>query len=138
MRICLGQESQENVFRYLAREKKIADHWYPADSRAQARVDEYMEWQHLNTRAHCATYFIHRWLIPMQTKKIDQKKVASAEKTMISCLDDFERVWLGGGEKSYVAGDNISVADILAVCEDQKNRCIDQDRATQCCCDGEL
>ena len=28
--------------------------------------------------------------------------------------------------------------DILAVCEDQKNRCIDQDGATQCCCDGEL
>ena len=31
--------------RYLAREKDVADHWYPADSRAQARVDEYLEWQ---------------------------------------------------------------------------------------------
>ena len=103
--------------RYLAREKDVADHWYPGDSRGQARVDEYLEWQHLNTRAHCATYFIHRWLIPMQTKKIDEKKVAAAEKTMISCLNDFERVWLGGGEKKYVAGDKISVADIMAVCE---------------------
>ena len=36
---------------------------------------------------------------------------------MISCLDDFERVWLGGGEKNYVAGEKISVADIMAVCE---------------------
>ena len=53
----------------------------------------------------------------MQTKKIDEKKVAAAEKTMISCLDDFERVWLGEGRKKYVAGDMISVADILAVCE---------------------
>ena len=33
----------------------------------------------------------------MQTKKIDEKKVAAAEKTMISCLDDFERVWLAEG-----------------------------------------
>merc|ERR1711874_726607 len=41
--------------------------------------------------AHCATYFIHRWLLPMQTKKLD--------------------------EKTYVAGDKISVADIMAVCE---------------------
>ena len=38
------------MFRYLAREKEVADHWYPAHSRAQARVDEYLEWQHLNTR----------------------------------------------------------------------------------------
>ena len=105
------------MFRYLAREKNVADHWYPGDSRGQARVDEYLEWQHLNTRAHCATYFIHRFLLPMQTKKIDEKKVAAAEKTMISCLNDFERVWLGGGEKKYVAGDKISVADIMAVCE---------------------
>merc|ERR1719158_1809903 len=37
------------MFRYLAREKNVADHWYPSDSKAQARVDEYLEWQHLNT-----------------------------------------------------------------------------------------
>ena len=38
------------MFRYLAREKEVEDHWYPRDSKAQARVDEYMEWQHLNIR----------------------------------------------------------------------------------------
>ena len=38
------------IMRYLAREKEVEDHWYPVDSRAQARVDEYMEWQHLNIR----------------------------------------------------------------------------------------
>ena len=80
-------------------------------------MDEYLEWQHLNTRAHCATYFIHKWLLPMQTKKLDEKKVAAAEITMSSCLEEFERVWLAGGEKGYVAGDKISVADIMAVCE---------------------
>jgi len=105
------------MFRYLAREKNVADHWYPSDSKAQARVDEYLEWQHLNTRMMCAQYFIHRWLMPMQTKKLDEKKVAGAEKQMVSCLNDFERVWLAGGDKKYVVGDAISVADILAVCE---------------------
>jgi len=105
------------MFRYLAREKEVADHWYPRDSRAQARVDEYLEWQHLGTRMNCAGYFIARWLMPMTTKKFDEKAVAKAEKNMLGCLDDFERVWLRNGEKRYVAGDTISVADILAACE---------------------
>merc|ERR1711953_300087 len=39
----------------------------------------------------------------------------------------------GSGQKFEVHS-----CDALAVCEDQKNRCIDQDGATQCCCDGEL
>ena len=105
------------MFRYLAREKDVADHWYPADSRAQARVDEYLEWQHLNTRAMCAGYFIERWLKPMTTKKFNEKSVAKAEKSMVQCLDTFERVWLMDGQKKYVAGERISVADILAACE---------------------
>lgn len=105
------------MFRYLAREKSVADHWYPSDSKAQAKVDEYLEWQHLNTRMMCAGYFIERWLKPMMTKKFNEKSVAATKKTMEACLDDFERVWLEGGKKKYVVGDKISVADILAVCE---------------------
>lgn len=45
------------IVRYLARENKVADHWYPTDSEKQARVDEYLEWQHLNTRILCVTFF---------------------------------------------------------------------------------
>ena len=45
------------MFRYLAREKEVEDHWYPREARAQARVDEYLEWQHLGTRMNCAGYF---------------------------------------------------------------------------------
>ena len=30
---------------------QVADHWYPKESQAQARVDEYLEWQHLGTRS---------------------------------------------------------------------------------------
>ncbi|XP_047106665.1 glutathione S-transferase theta-1-like [Schistocerca piceifrons] len=45
------------ILRYLSRERNVPDHWYPADSKRQARVDEYLEWQHTNTRSHCSLYF---------------------------------------------------------------------------------
>lgn len=34
---------------------------------------------------------------------------------MVICLDTIENVWLG--KTNFIAGDNLSVADILAVCE---------------------
>ena len=47
------------ILRYLSRKYKdhVADHWYPCDIKGQARVDEYLEWQHTNTRINCAMYF---------------------------------------------------------------------------------
>lgn len=48
------------ILRYLCREHSVDDHWYPKDSKAQARVDEYLEWQHVNTRLSCAMYFQHK------------------------------------------------------------------------------
>ena len=45
------------ILRYLAQTKEIDPKWYPTDPEGQARVDEYLHWQHLNTRAGCAMYF---------------------------------------------------------------------------------
>lgn len=36
------------------------DHWYPSDLKLQAKVDEYLEWQHVNTRLFCAMFFQHK------------------------------------------------------------------------------
>lgn len=48
------------ILRYLCREKNVPDHWYPKDSKQQAKVDEYLEWQHLDTRLNCSMYFQHK------------------------------------------------------------------------------
>jgi glutathione S-transferase len=48
------------ILRYLCREKNVPDHWYPKDSKQQAKVDEYLEWQHLDTRLSCAMYFQYK------------------------------------------------------------------------------
>jgi len=106
------------IFRYLAREKSIADHWYPSDSLAQARVDEYLEWQHLSTRVNCAMYFQKRWMMPFLKQKMpDEKTVALMKERMERTLSDIEKIWLANGDKAFLCGDEISVADILAACE---------------------
>ena len=43
---------------------------------------------------------------------------------MEETLDDIEKVWLAGGGKKYIGGDNISVADIMACCELEQPRII--------------
>ncbi|XP_058831676.1 glutathione S-transferase theta-1-like [Topomyia yanbarensis] len=105
------------IVRYLAREYKFPDHWYPADSHKRARIDEYLEWQHHNTRATGATYFQYMWLRPkLMGSKIDPKRAEQFRQQLNSCLDFIEQEYLGGGSK-FLVGDEISVADLLAACE---------------------
>ena len=34
------------MMRYLARSRRVADHWYPADLRKRCKVDEYLDQHH--------------------------------------------------------------------------------------------
>lgn len=114
------------IIRYLAREFEIPDHWYPKDFKKQARVDEYLEWQHNNTRFHCAMFFQVKWLQPLLSgEPPKERRVQSFEKRMTECLDNIEQLWLDKNE--FLAGDEISVADILGVCELEQPRMADYD-----------
>ncbi|XP_058798066.1 glutathione S-transferase theta-3 [Phymastichus coffea] len=115
------------IFRYLCREFKVDDHWYPKDSQLQAKVDEYLEWQHLNTRLHCTTYFRVKYLLPLRTGKPAKADVArDLQASMIECLDHIEHIWLKDN-KPFIANDSISIADILAACEIEQPRLADYD-----------
>jgi len=109
------------ITRYLSREFKMDDHWYPSESKKQAKVDEYLEWQHLNTRLHCAAYFLAKFLNPlMRGKPPNPKKVAELESRMNDCIDIIENVWLK--DKPFLTGNTISVADIFCACELEQPR----------------
>nr|CAD7430861.1 unnamed protein product [Timema monikensis] len=110
------------ILRYLCREKQVRDHWYPRDSKLQAKVDEYLEWQHLDTRLNCSTYFLNKFLIPAVTGKPPKpEKVAESLKHMERTLNKIEDVWLAG-DKPYLTGEQISIADLLAACEVEQTR----------------
>uniref|UniRef100_K1QWE7 Glutathione S-transferase theta-1 n=1 Tax=Magallana gigas TaxID=29159 RepID=K1QWE7_MAGGI len=45
---------------YLCNRYDLPEHWYPRkDIKAQAKVNEYLNWQHANTRMNCAMVFRH-------------------------------------------------------------------------------
>ncbi|KDR15740.1 Glutathione S-transferase theta-1 [Zootermopsis nevadensis] len=109
------------ILRYLCREKNVPDHWYPKDNKQQAKVDEYLEWQHLDTRLNCSMYFQHKFLIPLiKGEPPNEKKVAEFERRMKTTLGLIENVWLEN--TPYLTGNQITIADLLGVCEIEQPR----------------
>lgn len=89
---------------------------YPDNIQQKALIDEYLEWQHLNTRSNCAFYFIYNWLLPMMSGKAPEpKKGEQILKRMEKTLDDLENIWLK--ENKFLTGDKLTAADIWAACE---------------------
>lgn len=117
--------------RYLKRTTNcIPDSLYPADTEAQARVDEYLEWQHNNARLLCARYFQMLWLWPKWFGRVtDAAQVADMKTRMEACLDVIENVWLAG-DSQYLVGDHLTVADIWAICELEQPRMAGYDPRT--------
>ncbi|PSN54347.1 hypothetical protein C0J52_16040 [Blattella germanica] len=109
------------ILRYLCRERETADHWYPKDSKQQAKVDEYLEWQHLDTRLNCSMYFIIKFLRPLITgHQPKANKLKKYEDKMKRSLDLIETIWLKS--TPYLVGEAITIADLLGVCEVEQPR----------------
>lgn len=48
------------ILRYLCATRNLDDHWYPKDPKLQARVDEYLEWQHIDIRSNTMGYLMNK------------------------------------------------------------------------------
>lgn len=53
----------------------------------------------------------------MFQRPVEEKKVARFQKEMEKCLGEIETIWLDNGNKKFITGDDISIADLLACCE---------------------
>ena len=81
-----------------------------------AKVDEYMAWQHLNLRINGSMYFQTKYIRPLLTgEPVNQKRLLRFEQNLSETLDLMETTWLK--ENPYVAGKEITIADLLAVTE---------------------
>ncbi|XP_072949453.1 glutathione S-transferase theta-1-like [Epargyreus clarus] len=110
------------IIKYLGRENLIPESLYPKDSKLQARVDEYLEWQHIGLRLHLSMYFRVKHLNPIISgKPPNPSTVANYEQRMVLALETFDNLWVGQGN-AFITGNSITVADLLAACELEQPR----------------
>lgn len=110
------------ILKYLSREKIIPESLYPNESQAQARVEEFLEWQHIGLRLHCAMYFRVKYMDPILFgKAADARSLAAYESRMENSLSDLDTKWLGRGT-DFIVGNTPTVADLLAACELEQPR----------------
>lgn len=51
----------------------------------------------------------------MNSKPVNEQRVAQLEKKMNTTLDLIENIWLK--DKQFLCGDEISISDIIGICE---------------------
>ncbi|KAG5875136.1 hypothetical protein JTB14_018679 [Gonioctena quinquepunctata] len=109
------------ILRYLTREYPIDECWYPKDSKIRARVDEFLEWQHLNTRLNCVTFFRNKWIIPYKTGVKPSEQTTSKDKSaVLKTLKEFEDFFLK--DDPFIAGKEMTFSDISAACDIEQTR----------------
>eukprot|EP00057_Strongylocentrotus_purpuratus_P035092 XP_797660.1 PREDICTED: glutathione S-transferase theta-1 [Strongylocentrotus purpuratus] len=124
---CLGETVA--IIRYLATKYSdlVPDHWYPKNLKKRARVDEYMAFHHTGTRGGCCGVFVNEVIFPLFNggKQVPEEKAKKDLDNMKTQLDKLDRAFLKNN--NWLAGDDISVADILAVSEMMQNTVKDRD-----------
>ncbi|XP_012675132.1 glutathione S-transferase theta-1b isoform X2 [Clupea harengus] len=104
------------IMTYLSEKFQTPDHWYPANIHKRARVNEYLSWQHTAIRMQGSKVFWLRLLIPkMLGEEVPKEKMAAALEDLDGSLKLIEEKFLE--ERPFVAGDEISLADLVAIVE---------------------
>uniref|UniRef100_A0A8C5E4W1 glutathione transferase n=1 Tax=Gouania willdenowi TaxID=441366 RepID=A0A8C5E4W1_GOUWI len=109
-------KESDAILKYLVTKYDIPEHWYPRQPERRARVDEYTAFHHSYTRPHAAAVFILEVLLPAQTgAPVDEERLNHALVRLDDTLDKLESMFLR--RQPFLCGDDITVADLLAVCE---------------------
>ncbi|XP_066940513.1 glutathione S-transferase theta-1-like [Macrobrachium rosenbergii] len=104
------------ALRYIASKYDKSGQWYPKDLDIRVKVDEYLDWQHTNTRNHGVGYFYNKMLAPVITKKpVDEPLVNQHKEALGQVEKHFVDYFLAS--KPFIVGDHMTIADLAAACE---------------------
>ena len=111
------------ILTYLATTRQVADHWYPADPQKRALVDRYLHWHHGYLRR--GAMVIYGTLIaPMLGTTMPEAIIAEATEARAKAFAQLE-AWLTASP--YLTGNEMSIADLSAVCEVTQHRIVEFD-----------
>ncbi|KAI8036387.1 glutathione S-transferase theta-1 [Drosophila gunungcola] len=104
------------IIRYLADKGQLDEKLYPKSLEARARVDEFLEWQHLNIRLACSMFFRDAWLFPINglAAKPKPERIQELIEGVETNLGLLELIWL---EKDFLVGQQMTVADLVGASE---------------------
>lgn len=104
------------IARYIISNVKCDDHWYPADLKKRARVDEFLSYYPTTIREMGieVAYAFHFREYVFGKKETEEGKEAALKK-FDDALAEFEGYFLRRGP--FIAGDEISIADLFALFE---------------------
>jgi len=104
------------ISKYVINKFNLPDHWFPKDLKKQAKVEEYLHWQHFNTRFICAMLFQQLLLIPKATGKKTDPEIVEVQRDKVSrVVSKLESYFLR--DTPFLAGNELSLADIFGACE---------------------
>ncbi|KAK2838106.1 hypothetical protein Q5P01_015318 [Channa striata] len=106
------------ILKYMAQKysSSIADNWYPAGLEQRARVNEYLAWQHTNLRPNGSKVFLLKSLFRViMGSEAPKEKMDAAVEDLKQSLKLLEEKFLQN--RSFIVGDKISLADVVAVVE---------------------
>lgn len=103
------------ILKYLA--DKIGSPAYPKDLKTRAKVNEMMDWINTNFYREWGYNLCYPQLFPHMKRRSDEAQAATLEygkenaKRWLKVLNDY---WLGPN-KTYLCGDQITIADYFAI-----------------------
>jgi glutathione S-transferase len=105
------------ILRFLCDTRSLADHWYPRDPRARARVCSVLDWHGSTLRVGSMVTVWNRAISISLGFQGDEQLVASyGLPTLKAALKTIDGVWLREGP--FLAGQQRpSIADLLLSCE---------------------
>ena len=112
--------------RYLAdsrRHEIKADHWYPSDLHVRAKVDEYLDSHHYHFRNKSSAYVFKKVHAPIVLGKTFTDK--ELENDVTRTKEALKLLEKRLAPYDYLASNEISIADIVALCDLDSLRFVD-------------
>ncbi|CAH1780277.1 unnamed protein product [Owenia fusiformis] len=109
------------ALQFLAELDGVPEHWYPRGRKERLLVNMYLAWHGPDMRKCMIAYAMpeYGWDLPFYGKKTKTEDVLKAKEDLENMLNQLDKIWLK--DTMYLAGDDITIADIQCITEIAQN-----------------